>query len=308
MLQQAYNRHVSFKSQRIVLFRGLYRTGRIAVIISLLLLTECTDAHHSNPVTPVGQQLTVFPSDNISTVDDGVGFSGLHLETMIGYQFAYFSRWLQGSTTEKGSGRGYALQQTLPISMRIYSKNRTAFGVQIPIGLMTISPADGNIRHAIGPGDLQLYGEQDLLSLWGDHLKSHRTLHSHMRLYLQVGLRLPTGHYDPELRLSLTDISADETTPGQIRSATYNTQANLGAGSWAVMTSLRFSGQLAARLHLLADLMMVKSLNRTPDDFSWGTDIVSTLRLRSPMSRRLASQGLSLIGGIDGQRHSNRFS
>lgn len=250
---------------------------RIVVLCSLIAvdaLRSCSPgfAHHSNHTSPLRRPMELSAWDDMSK--DG---ERDRIALALSYQSSFFGKWHQGAKRYDQSNLGGVVQQMLTMGLTMSSSTGSAVGAQLPVGLMSLllpacdTGSNCDVHHAMGLGDLQLFGEQNLLQM----MRWSKT----SQFFLRVGLRVPTGRYEPNLQLSLTDISASVDTLGTINSTTFNTQANLGAGSWAGVVALRFIAQLMSLVNIVLDTSLTTPLNRTQEGYRWGLDSLTSAQI-----------------------------
>lgn len=140
------------------------------------------------------------------------------------YHTAYFSRVQRGDTRSE-IDLGAVLINTATLGLQLELRSRTALNLRLPAGVVSVRTGDdGPHTHTGGFGDMTLAVQQQLLPL---PRRAGEVVRGGARVTLRGGLMLPTGRYEPESQLSVTEVEADER--GGIGVVTYNTQASLGA-------------------------------------------------------------------------------
>src|SRR5690606_2122273 len=88
----------------------------------------------------------------------------------------------------------------------------------------------------------ELFVGQDLLRLLSTAGAGPKTP---IRLVLRAGVVAPTGVYEPDSQLSLTDVIGG--ADGSIGVNTYNTRTSLGGGAWAGTGALTLHWRASSR-------------------------------------------------------------
>ncbi len=184
------------------------------------------------------------------------------LDLRVGSQIDYFDRLQQDTASRDGGGS--LLVGTLVSSARWRLRTGTELGARLPVGFVRSASSDGVDDTAFGLGDATLTVAQALTELWP-------VAPRRWSVRVSAGLILPTGRYRSDAALSFTDVAAG--TEGQLDVVTYDTQASLGAGTWASVVGTEVGWRATDRLHLVVLGRWTEPLTTTPDDIRWGRDI-----------------------------------
>lgn len=172
-------------------------------------------------------------------------------------------------------------QVTLPSS--------TFFGLGAPFGHLTASSPDGNKYSAWGLGDIELLAGQVLFQ---------RTPEVPFQLRLHATLTTPTGRYRPAAALSTSFASTAE--DGSLVLSTYDSRANLGAGSWAGGGALTSNVWFGQRWQLELLTAVAAPISSTTDGIRWGADWL----VRATSTFELIDDRLDIVAGPDYRHHS----
>src|SRR5690606_25852197 len=164
---------------------------------------------------------------------------GLSLDTQ------YFDRARAGSEAYTKLPLGSVWVNRLSLSAQLELASLTSVGVRVPTGVVSVKPPEAPSHSSTGLGDVELFVAQELLtplrSLGGAGARPKTPV----RLILRAGVVAPTGVYEPDSQLTLTDVSGGP--GGSIGVNTYNTRTSLGGGSWAASGALTLHWQLSSR-------------------------------------------------------------
>lgn len=188
----------------------------------------------------------------------------------------HFGRAQEGSAEYTRRQLGSVTLAMTQIGARLSFRSGTSVGLSVGAGWASVSPPSGAADRSFGLGDTELKLGQALPSLF----------HEALGLRLRAGVLFPTGRYEPETRLSVTDIAGG--AAGAINVTTYNTQASLGAGSFGSSLGADFDLRLSERIHLDFGLGGQLSWTKTEDEILWGPDLTAQLGVRARLVHRLS--------------------
>ncbi len=212
------------------------------------------------------------------------------LSVSLVYGTRYFGRVLEGTQLYEKSELGSVFLNTLSLQAAIELKTRTLLGVGVPVGIVAVYAAGGGKHVTGGLGDIEIHLSQELVSLFIEDPER-------FSIMLRGGLVTPSGRYEPEARLSVTDLSG--APDGSLGVVTYNAQASLGADSWSPFAGLGVRWQAAKRVGLFVDGTVLIPASRTRDNLQWGID-AST---RAGVSVEILAERVSLIANADYRHH-----
>ncbi len=214
-------------------------------------------AHHTSSVAKVGA------AQGSAGGGDGIADSvpAPRLDIGLVYNILYFDRVLQGSAAYTKAELGSVLLNLATLSAGLELSSGTRIGVLIPAGMVTASPAESSPSSTVGMGDIQAFIGQDLGSFGRDRS---------VELSARFGAALPTGDYERDTGLSLTDLSGSE--DGSLDLTTYNVRASLGSGASSLIGLVDLTWRAHARLRLRASTGVLYPISSTEDDIRWGRD------------------------------------
>ncbi|MEO1482406.1 MAG: transporter [Myxococcota bacterium] len=176
------------------------------------------------------------------------------LDSSLAYRFAYFGRVLDDGSTVDGDG---AIEVHLAVlGARVYATDSVFFSAALPVGL---SRTEGERfdEQTRGLGDMTLG-------------VGYATQWSRVLLSAEAGMVLPSGRYEPENALTISDITT--TAEGGLDLALFDTRASLGADTWAAQAAVTAALPLGPWIPR-ARLSAVQPLTDTEDGIRWGTDL-----------------------------------
>jgi hypothetical protein len=225
---------------------------------SYLGLVPCVHAHHGSSLSQIGN---TSMRSRAATVGEAVPPPSLELS--LTYDGMYFSRELYKSQRYDKGDFGTILVQRLLPTARLTLASSTQLSLTVPVGIVAISPHEGSSTTRAGFGDTRLDIGQDLSGLWSNAGPVSVAVHT--------GMLAPTGKYQPDSSLSVTDIVPGSS--GALNLVTYNTRASLGADAWSWGVGADVLLRVHQRLKLDVRLDVMHPLTRTQDDILWGLDV-----------------------------------
>jgi hypothetical protein len=247
-------------------------TGRLG-LAGLLLASTPAVAHHGTGTTQVSAP-SLPPPTAEADGDETTARVGLR------YDLVRLDRRIQDERIDPAEAPVSMHRATL--SGGVSLPGGRSLGVGLPVGL--VQRTDGA---SVGPGDLALWLGQGVGGA--------------VRLQVEAGLTAPTGRYEQEAVHSAVDMQGLD--DGQFLIATYDTRTSLGAGSWSAQARTALAvplGPASARVHGT----LSQPLDRTPDGYRWGRDVVAGGVVASPF---LGPLGIEL--GADRRWHqTDRFA
>lgn len=204
------------------------------------------------------------------------------LDAAAGYTFSRFGRLLDGRETLDADGA--ISVHLVHVMNRVVLNDAWAMGALVPFGASTASTQDGEDLNSTGLGDMTLFVER---RVWDDE---------RFRLTVDGGLLLPTGRYDPDNALSISDLQT--TDEGGLDLATFDTRSSLGADVWAARGGfdLRWVSTLIRPGIRVA---LNQPLSETSDGIRWGADVWTRL----DAAASVFGDSLSINLGFDYRKH-----
>lgn len=257
---------------------------RVWLVAVLSALPGVASAHHHSSAARVGESFTL-DSFRAATSSEQA-----HWNQRLGYRLLDFSRTLHADGEHRTPPElGKVRLNLFTVNGQLTLPSATFIGVGVPFGhLSSRSPTEGS--HAVwGLGDLEMSVGQVLL---------HRQAHLPLQLQLHATLTAPTGRYRPAAALSTSFASTAE--DGSLALTTYDSRANLGAGSWSGAGSLTSSLWLGERSRIDLTTALAAPLNATSDGVRWGVDWL----VRAASTVELIEDRLELVAGPDYRYHT----
>ena len=269
-------------------------TGRVCqalfgVVLALVVLlgNGLASAHHSSSTSRVGG------ASDFRRV--GVANSTIappRLDAAMAYDLLLFDRVLQGSDTYDKAQFGSVLINFISVSLGLELASSTSGALRIPFGIVVLNPVDGAAETSVGLGDVHVTVGQELFSLFD------RAGTLPMSLRVRVGLVVPTGRYEPDASLSLTDVSGS--ADGSIDLVTYNARASMGAGVWSFLAAAELDWRVHDSVSLQLSAAVLQPASATSDNIRWGTDA----ELGGLATIELIRDALMVRGHMDYRFHS----
>jgi hypothetical protein len=245
-------------------------------------------AHHSSSTARVG--------DRAEIRDSWLGSRRLSRPRLIArldHHVRYFGRLMSGAREYGKADPGRVVVNLATLTGRLDLTSGASFGVRIPAGVIALYPASAERRRSAGPADFEVSLAQDLFSLprWDRRPP--------LALVARVGLIVPTGRYESEAALSLTEVAG--ASDGSIGVVTHNTQASLGSGAWSALGAVELDWAIHDRVSAQVGAAVLAPATRTPDDLRWGRDV----QLHFGATAKPVRRAVSVAAALDYRRHGH---
>ena len=120
--------------------------------------------------------------------------------TALGWELYHYSRLREGSHAHPGPAVGSLVVQSLILDTRVELAFDVAFGVRQPVASITARPTSGPATTLRGLADTSVYAAHAL------QLAGTPGVPGALSLELSSGLTLPTGRYETQALLSLSEV------------------------------------------------------------------------------------------------------
>jgi hypothetical protein len=246
-----------------------------------LALVGAALAHHDVAVSQVSA--SSLPS---STAVDVVVPSP-RLQFGVSHDVVALGRMQRGTEAYEGTAQRAISVHTLNPSFGVRWATQTSLTATLPVGLVH-TRLDGVSGAAGGVGDLRVEV--------GQGVSARPEAARPWSVAVRAGFTAPTGRYEPDPAVRVTDVSAGE--GGAILVTNYDLRASLGAGSWGLTTGVRAGGSLG-RVELAASGDLLLPVGLTPDSIQWGATVDARLELTGAVAARRVGLG----AGVEGRWH-----
>lgn len=246
----------------------------LLTLVVIALTPAVVRAHHDSTVGRIDSpRLLSVESSELPTP---------RIDSAAGYTFSRFGRLLDGRDTRDADGA--ISVHLMHLMNRVVLNDDWAVGAFVPLGVSTASTDDGDDQNSAGLGDMTLFVER---RLWDDE---------RLRVTVDGGLLLPTGRYDPDNALSVSDLQTSD--DGGLDLATFDTRSSLGADVWAARggVDLRWVG---TRIRPGLRVALSQPLSETSDGIRWGADVWTRL----DAAASLFGDALNVHLGFDYRKH-----
>lgn len=241
-------------------------------------------AHHSTATTRVNGAIDIRQTPSAKDA------APERLDAALRYDFLLFDRVLAGTAPYTDAAMGSAALSMVTLSAGVEFPSRTRATLRVPFGVSTLQESDGSSQSTSGAGDMQVLLGQELVSLFA-------TEELPFTILLQGGVLAPTGKYDPEAALSVTDVGGYKA--GELQLATYNTRTSLGLGAWAALAALQLDWDVVKEFSAQFSTALLAPVTNTVDDIRWGADVEVGIATRTWLYQEV----VSLLVGVDYRFH-----